>query len=600
MEASVVVAGPPGAGKTALLDALLGAEAAEEKRGAGPAGGLRRPSLRAHPRRPDWLFWELSLPEEEEEEEEGGEGEGPGAAAARWVEGAGAAALVLLCGRRGHFGARARGLAREARAAGRSVFFVRSRADLELHTLRRLLPPPRPFDRPQALRALREVAQEEAGADAEPGGVFLVSALQPRDLDLPRLRASLQALLRAQERVQGPPDLGFEVISDREAAEIQEAYALGGLAAVADRVEGSLEALWSARVDLALVAEEGEREGAALLEDLWGVEGEPPAEPPTPHPFPGHPSVTLWELPLHDPGDVDVARFDAFLLLSSGPFGEGLLRLADEVAARGKPCFFICTEVDRDPETLQKKKAEEGEEEEEEEERALWEGLRAECRSRLSHAGVAAAKEAPLFLLSSRQPRHWDLPALEEALERGLPGHKGQALLLALPCASPALVESKRQALHREAWKAALLSSLVATVPLPGLAAACDVPLLLRTLASYRRSLGLDAASLARLSSHSGVPLALLRREVRSAVGRGVSQEAVEGLLAGQGVGHAGLALAHLLAHRLPVCGALASGGLSFHATYALLGHCLEEMADDAQRLLRRAGQGGSSSSSGD
>ncbi|XP_062818766.1 immunity-related GTPase family Q protein isoform X3 [Anolis carolinensis] len=361
MEASVVVAGPPGAGKTALLDALLGAEAAEEKRGAGPAGGLRRPSLRAHPRRPDWLFWELSLPEEEEEEEEGGEGEGPGAAAARWVEGAGAAALVLLCGRRGHFGARARGLAREARAAGRSVFFVRSRADLELHTLRRLLPPPRPFDRPQALRALREVAQEEAGADAEPGGVFLVSALQPRDLDLPRLRASLQALLRAQERVQGPPDLGFEVISDREAAEIQEAYALGGLAAVADRVEGSLEALWSARVDLALVAEEGEREGAALLEDLWGVEGEPPAEPPTPHPFPGHPSVTLWELPLHDPGDVDVARFDAFLLLSSGPFGEGLLRLADEVAARGKPCFFICTEVDRDPETLQKKKAEEGE-----------------------------------------------------------------------------------------------------------------------------------------------------------------------------------------------------------------------------------------------
>nr|XP_060639834.1 interferon-inducible GTPase 5-like [Anolis sagrei ordinatus] len=585
-EASVVVAGPPGAGKTALLDALLGGQEEEEVK-KKPAPNVKPPSLRQHPQRPNWLFWELSLPEEEEEDEEG-----EGGSAGRWVAEAEAAAVVLVAGRRGHFGARARSLAREARAAGRSVFFVRSRADLELHTLRRLLLlllQPLPFDRPQALLALREVTQEEVGQE-EAGAVFLVSALQPRDLDLPRLRDALHAQLSAQERVQAPPDLGFEVISDQEVAEIQEAYALGGLAAVADRVEGSLEALWSTRVDLALVAEEGEKEGATLLKDLWELEEEsPPETPETPHPFPGYPNVTLWELPLCDLKAMDVARFDAFLLLSSGPFGEGLLRLANVVTARGKPCFFICLGVDSHSEAMQDKKAKEDEEKKEED--ALLAGLRVKCRSRLTQAGIPAA-EAPLFLLSGCQSRHSDLPALEEALERGLPGHKGQTLLLALPCASLALAERKRQALHREAWKVALLSSLVATVPLPGLASACDVPLLLRTLSSYRRSLGLDAASLARLSVRSGVPLPLLRREVHSAVGRGVSQEAVEGLLAGQGPGHAGLALAHLLAHRLPLCGALASGGLSFHATYALLGHCLEEMAGDAQRLLTRAWQG--------
>ncbi|XP_060639834.2 interferon-inducible GTPase 5-like [Anolis sagrei] len=581
-EASVVVAGPPGAGKTALLDALLGGQEEEEvKKKPAPKG--KPPSLRQHPQRPNWLFWELSLPEEDEEEEDDGGSSG------RWVAEAEAVAVLLLAGRRGHFGARARSLAREARAAGRSVFFVRSRADLELHTFRRLLLlQSLPFDRPQALLALREVTQEEVLGQEEAGAVFLVSALQPRDLDLPHLRDALHAQLSARERVQAPPDLGFEVISDQEAAEIQEAYALGGLAAVADRVEGSLEALWSTRVDLALVVEEGQKEGAALLEDLWGVEGESPPETPTPHPFPGYPNVTLWELPLCDPKAVDVTRFDAFLLLASGPFGEGLLRLANVVTARGKPCFFLYLGVDSHPEALQDKKAKEDEEKEED---ALLAGLRVKCRSRLAQAGIPAA-EAPLFLLSGCQSRHSDLPALEEALERGLPGHKGQALLLALPCASLALAERKRQALHREAWKVALLSSLVATVPLPGLASACDVPLLLRTLSSYRRSLGLDAASLARLSVRSGVPLPLLRREVHSAVGRGVSQEAVEGLLAGQGPGHAGLALAHLLAHRLPLCGALASGGLSFHATYALLGHCLEEMASDAQRLLSRAWQG--------
>ncbi|XP_067317266.1 interferon-inducible GTPase 5-like [Anolis sagrei] len=583
-EASVVVAGPPGAGKTALLDALLGGQEEEEVK-KKPAPNVKTPSLRQHPQRPNWLFWELSLPEEDEEEEdeEGSSG--------RWVAEAEATAVLLLAGRRGHFGARARSLAREAAAAGRTVFFVRSRADLELHTFRRLLLlQSLPFDRHHALLALREVTQEEVGEEA--GEVFLVSALQPRDLDLPRLRDALHARLSAQERVQGPPDLGFEVISDQEVAEIQEAYALGGLAAVADRVEGSLEALWSTRVDLALVVEEGEKEGATLLKDLWELEGESPPETPTPHPFPGYPNVTLWELPLCDPKAVDVARFDAFLLLSSGRFGEGLLHLANVATARGKPCFFICLGVDTHLDALQDKKVKEDEEKKEED--ALLAGLRVKCRSRLTQAGIPAA-EAPLFLLSGCQSRHSDLPALEEALERGLPGHKGQALLLALPCTSLALAERKRQALHREAWKVALLSSLVATVPLPGLASACDVPLLLRTLSSYRRSLGLDAASLSRLSVRSGVPLPLLRREVHSAVGRGVSQEAVEGLLAGQGPGHAGLALAHLLAHRLPICGALASGGLSFHATYALLGHCLEEMADDTQRLLSRAWQGRSS-----
>ncbi|XP_042295923.1 interferon-inducible GTPase 5-like [Sceloporus undulatus] len=585
---SAAVAGRRGAGKSALLALLLLRRRSACAGGTSPASSSAsspgpRPALLPHPEHPNRLFWELRLGEEERQEEEGG----------RWA--AEAEALVLVAGSRG-FGAAEARVAEEARAAGRSVFFVRSQADLELHTLRRRMEGRR-FDREEALGALRGACAEGLRAAGVPGEppVFLVSAFEPREMDAPRLHTALMEDLAARERALGPPQLDFEVISEREAAEIQEAYALGGLSEVVTRVQCRLETLWATRLDVAITGESGagkstfinalrglgdEEEGAAAT----GVT-ETTARP-TPYPYPGHANVTLWDLPgIGTPSfrpdgyleAVDFGRYDFFLILASERFKESHVLLARAIVSQGKLFYFIRTKVDNDLESARRRRSPPAEE-------AVLAEIRGDCKARLAEAGLPVA---PVFLLNSFEIERFDFPLFEETLERELPGHKRQAFLLALPNLSSVIIERKRQLLHQEVWKVALVSSLVAAVPLPGLGFTCDVSILLRKLSTYRQDFGLDAASLARLAERSRKPMEALRAEVRSTLGRSISREVVIALL-GKATG-TGLVVANFLVHRIPIYGALASGGISFHTTYSMLSQCLEGLATDSQQVLLKA-----------
>lgn len=361
------------------------------------------------------------------------------------------------------------------------------------------------------------------------------------------------------------------------------------------RIQCSLETIWNAQLDIAITGESGAGK-STFVNALRGLGDEDEGAAatgvtetttqPTPYSYPGYPNVILWDLPGigtpsfqadHYLEAVEFSRYDFFIILASERFKENHILLAQAIVGAGKRFYFVRTKVDNDLESMARRKnpPTEGE---------ILEEIRNDCLEKLAKAGLGDAK---VFLLSSFEINKFDFQTFEETLEQELPSHKRHAFLLSLPNVSLAIIEKKRQLLHQEVWKVALVSCLVAAVPLPGLAFTCDVSILLRKLSTYRQDFGLDAASLTRLAERSGKPLEVLRAEVHSTLGRTINRDVVIGLL-GRATG-TGLMVADFLLHRIPVYGALAAGGISFHSTYSMLSHCLEELASDSQRVLLKA-----------
>ncbi|KAG8143457.1 hypothetical protein E2320_000688 [Naja naja] len=544
-DVSIIFVGKSDVGKSALLNAVR--EMTEDDVGSAPVGAVvksEKPIMYPDPIYNNLLLWERSM-----------EGKGH---ADQWMREADLIVLVTDTRFEDSHGR----LVLEARQAGKKVYFARTKVDLELHTLKRLMG--QRYDRSKVLQALREACTESLGT------LPLVDPFKPTRFS-------------------------FEEFSEKEIAEIQEAYELGGLSEVVTRIQGSLETIWNAQLDIAITGESGagkstfvnvlrgmtdEEEGAAAT----GVTET--TMKPTPYPYPEHANVVLWDLPgIGTPNFradkylemVEFSRYDFFIILASERFKENHVHLAQAIVQQGKQFYFIRTKIDNDLEAEQRKKNPPTEAE-------VLEVIKKDCQSKLSKAGLSDAK---VFLLSSFYLDKFDFQAFQETLEQELPTHKQQAFLLSLPNVSTVIIEKKKKVLQREIWKVALISSLVAAVPLPGVAFTCDVTILLKKLSSYRQDFGLDAASLSRLAERSGKSMEILRKEVHSCLGRSINKDVVISLL-GKATG-TGLMVANFFLHRFPIYGALASGGISFHTTYSMLGQCLEELAADSQRVLMKA-----------
>ncbi|CAL8319417.1 unnamed protein product [Gadus morhua 'NCC'] len=176
---------------------------------------------------------------------------------------------------------------------------------------------------------------------------------------------------------------------------------------------------------------------------------------PEPYPHPRHPNVTLWDLPgvgtTKFPADryleyVEFEKFDFFIIVSADRLSENDAKLAKEIKNMGKKFYFVRSKIDNNLSDAKRSQREY------DEEKTLQE-IRDNCIQGLEKQGVESPQ---VFLVSSFHLHLYDFSALQDTMEREIPSHKRNVLILTLPniCKSNILKKTEACVIHSRDNKA--------------------------------------------------------------------------------------------------------------------------------------------------
>ncbi|XP_029101736.1 interferon-inducible GTPase 5-like [Scleropages formosus] len=384
----------------------------------------------------------------------------------------------------------------------------------------------------------------------------------------------------------------LQTISEAEIQEISSTVKSRVVTEVVTQIQDMLGQLKSATLEIAVTGESGSGK-SSFINAFRGMGDEDPEAARTgvtettgeimAYAHPTVPTVRLWDLPgigtpsfqpQHYLEAVRLYQYDFFIIVTSERFRECHVILAKYVAQAGKRFYFVRNKVDNDVAATARRRGGDSS--------TVLNQIRTNCEAGLRQCGVDHPR---VFLISSFEPQCFDFPQLQKTLVSELEGHKRHIFLLALPNLTSAVLKNKRQALSGSLWRTAMAACLGAMTP--GGAMCSSVPLLMDTLRSYQQNFGLDTNSLHRLAGLTGKSYEELRREVRSTSGQELSMDGVERMLSQAAMGQQ--VLAGMLENRIPVLGTVASGGVSFIASYCLLRSAINDLSEDAERVMRKA-----------
>ncbi|KAG7255311.1 hypothetical protein CRUP_028200 [Coryphaenoides rupestris] len=211
---------------------------------------------------------------------------------------------------------------------------------------------------------------------------------------------------------------------------------------------------------------------------------------PRSYPHPRYPNVTLWDLPgigtTRFPAkkyleSVEFEKFDFFIILSADRFRENDAMLAQEIRKMDKKFYFVRSKIDNDL------RAEKRSQRNYNEEKTLQQ-IREYCIKGLEAQGV----ESPQVFLCSQFDLHlYDFVKLQETMERELPSHKRDVLILALPNICKSNISKKKEVFRSQIKYSALISALAFWT----------------VVNSYLLGFGLDDESLKKLSRKTNKPV---------------------------------------------------------------------------------------------
>ncbi|XP_062818962.1 interferon-inducible GTPase 5 isoform X2 [Anolis carolinensis] len=363
---------------------------------------------------------------------------------------------------------------------------------------------------------------------------------------------------------------------------------------VSNQVQSLLDTVETTTLEIAVTGESGAGKSTFINALLGLNDGDPRAAPtgvtettfsPMPYEHPRLPRVHIWDLPgTGTPRfqaetylqQVGFERYDFFIIIASERFRENHVKLARAVAAMGKRFYFVRSKIDLDLQASRQRRPTRFEEVH------VLREIEADCIRQLKKEGLDSPK---VFLISSFELHRFDFQCLEDTLAEELEGHKRHVLLLSFPSVTTEAVQKKKASLRRNIWKKALMACFVSA--LPGLPFHLNIPMLLKTLDSYRRSFGLDDDSLGALALTTSKNPSQLKNQVSSTLARDLSENAVHVILS-QAATY-GKVAARLLKDRVPFLDNLVAGGISFVAAYYLLHTALDNFAKDAERVLLAA-----------
>uniref|UniRef100_H2ZV99 IRG-type G domain-containing protein n=2 Tax=Latimeria chalumnae TaxID=7897 RepID=H2ZV99_LATCH len=380
----------------------------------------------------------------------------------------------------------------------------------------------------------------------------------------------------------------------KEIEKMKDAFEQGGWESVASKLQDSLE---NAKLDIAITGESGSGK-STFVNVMRGVddEDEEAAETgsiettmkPTKYPYPKHPNINLWDLPgIGTPNfkpdkylqQVNFSQYDFFILISSGRFKTNDAELACEIQKMGKKFYFVRSKVDADIDACRRRRKAIFNEEK------ILEEIRQNCIDCLQKEGVESLN---VYLLSSYDLEKFDFHRLQDTLEKELPTHQRQAFLLALPTISINVLQKKKEVLKSQIWKIAALSCGVAVLPIPGLSVACDVVILVKALTCYCKDFGLDKKALVKLAKKVDKPVEDLKSVIKSSLAGEISSDLVKKLLTKAACGGF-MVVESIFTTFIPIIGGAVAGGISFGTTYYMLNSFLDELSEDAKKVLEKA-----------
>ncbi|XP_073714537.1 interferon-inducible GTPase 5 [Misgurnus anguillicaudatus] len=301
---------------------------------------------------------------------------------------------------------------------------------------------------------------------------------------------------------------------------------------------------------------------------------------------PKYQNVKLWDLPgVGTPNfevdeylkQVQFERYDFFIIIASERFRECHIQLAKEIMRMEKKFYFVRSKIDQDINNERHKRNFD--------QKRILDKIRENCVDALKGIGM---DDPAIFLISGHDLSKYDFNLLQEQMEKELPQHKRHVLILTLLNIILEINERKKEALKKNIVKVALVSGGAATVPVPGLPIAVDLSILAYEIGKYCSVFGLDEKSLKNLCEQSGQSMETLQALITSVWYKGyltgsllnemrdatllVSEDAVERVLS-----------------FIPIIGSVVAGGLSFTTVYSILNKALNEMAEDATKVLMAA-----------
>ncbi|KAI3367269.1 hypothetical protein L3Q82_008315 [Scortum barcoo] len=390
--------------------------------------------------------------------------------------------------------------------------------------------------------------------------------------------------------------------------EIKEALQNNGPASAAAKVQEYLDQLNNTPLNIGITGESGSGK-SSFVNAFRGIDHSNERAAPTgcvettlevrPYPHPNYPNVTLWDLPgigtPNFPADeylkkVEFEKFDFFIIISADRFRENDVKLAREIQKMEKKFYFVRSKIDHNLNDEEKTRRDFNKDE-------TMDRIRENCVQGLQKEGVESPQ---VFLVSSFDLHLYDFHLLEETLERELPAHKKHVLLLAMQSINLdaksstgrkrlEIINRKKEALQSKIKYVALASALVASVPIPGLSTATDIAMLITITTIYKVAFRLDSESLKNLSLSANVPLNNLRAEMKSLLAvEEINKDLIIKLLL-MSASNIALMAAEEVTRFIPLIAIPAAMALSVTFTYKALSTFLYMLAEDAQRVFKRA-----------
>ncbi|XP_045184768.2 T-cell-specific guanine nucleotide triphosphate-binding protein 2-like [Mercenaria mercenaria] len=298
---------------------------------------------------------------------------------------------------------------------------------------------------------------------------------------------------------------------------------------------------------------------------------------------PRYDSFVLWDVPgvgtIDFPrekylNDIQVDRFDFFLLISSSRLTQLEIWLADEIMQRQKKFYFIRTKIDIDIDNKRKRCGQNFNENLE------FINMKDTLSNQLRHV----LGKVPFFMISNHHPDKYDFPFILEQLLEDVPNQKKDAMVFGLKGMSQKIIEEKASVLRSRIWKVALLSGVGAGIPIPFVSVGIDTALILEEILFYREQFGLDDQSLeniaymTKMSLEDFKSLVNCKTPVNLFTSAGLSKYLMKYIV--REVAET------VVKYTIPFVGVAISCGASYTTTMGILGSLLKIMKGDAQKVL--------------